>query len=43
MRTMLGRVTLSASLWLAACNTINVMGKDIRAAGQSIEDASKKK
>jgi len=28
---------------LAGCNTINGMGKDIKAAGSSIEDASKKK
>jgi entericidin B len=28
---------------LAGCNTINGMGKDIKSAGQTIEDASKKK
>ena len=28
---------------LVGCNTINGMGKDIKSAGQSIEDASKKK
>jgi len=28
---------------LAGCNTINGMGKDIKAAGSTIEDASKKK
>jgi predicted small secreted protein len=28
---------------LAGCNTINGVGKDIKAAGSSIEDASKKK
>ena len=32
-----------ALLVLAGCNTINGMGKDIKSAGQSIEDASKKK
>jgi predicted small secreted protein len=38
--------TLSLALALfalAGCNTINGMGKDIKFAGQSIEDASKKK
>jgi predicted small secreted protein len=28
---------------LAGCNTINGMGKDIKAGGQAIEDVSKKK
>ena len=28
---------------LAGCNTMNGLGKDIKAAGSSIEDASKKK
>ena len=28
---------------LVGCNTINGMGKDIKAAGSTIEDASKKK
>ena len=32
-----------ALLLLAGCNTINGMGKDIKASGQAIEDASKKK
>ncbi len=32
-----------ALLLLAGCNTINGMGKDIKAAGSTIEDASKKK
>jgi entericidin B len=30
-------------LVLTGCNTINGMGKDIKAAGSTIEDASKKK
>ena len=35
---------LTLALWLlAGCNTINGMGKDIKSAGQSIEDAAKKK
>ena len=28
---------------LAGCNTINGVGKDIKSAGQTIEDAAKKK
>ncbi len=28
---------------LAACNTIDGLGKDIKKAGESIEDAAKKK
>jgi len=36
-------VLLLALSVLAGCNTINGMGKDIKSAGQSIEDASKKK
>ena len=28
---------------LAGCNTINGMGKDIKSAGEKIEDVSKKK
>ena len=43
MRTMLALLMLALAMGLAACNTINGMGKDIKAAGQSIEDASKKK
>ena len=43
MRTMLSLLMLALAMGLAACNTINGMGKDIKAAGQSIEDASKKK
>ncbi len=27
--------------WLSACNTIHGMGKDIKKAGEKIEDASK--
>ena len=43
MITMLALLMLALAMGLAACNTINGMGKDIKAAGQSIEDASKKK
>ena len=41
MRTLLG---LIASLTLlAACNTFEGVGKDIQKAGETIENASKKK
>jgi predicted small secreted protein len=33
----------AAMFVLAACNTIDGIGKDIRKAGESIEDAAKKK
>jgi predicted small secreted protein len=36
-------VMLLALYVLAGCNTINGMGKDIKSAGEKIEDASKKK
>ncbi len=32
-----------ALLLLAGCNTIGGMGQDIKATGQTIEDAAKKK
>jgi predicted small secreted protein len=35
---------IAVAAWaLAACNTIDGFGKDIRKAGESIEDAVKKK
>jgi predicted small secreted protein len=34
---------LLALIVLAGCNTINGMGKDIKSAGEKIEDVSKKK
>jgi len=36
-------VMVLALMLLAGCNTINGMGKDIKAGGQAIEDVSKKK
>jgi predicted small secreted protein len=33
----------AAMFVLAGCNTIDGIGKDIRKAGESIEDAAKKK
>jgi predicted small secreted protein len=41
MKTLL--VLALALFVLAGCNTINGMGKDIKAAGEKIEDVSKKK
>jgi predicted small secreted protein len=34
---------LAAATWLAGCNTVEGMGKDIQKAGEKIEDAAKKK
>jgi predicted small secreted protein len=36
-------MVLLALYVLAGCNTVNGMGKDIKAGGQAIEDVSKKK
>ena len=36
-------VTLIATLWmLAACNTMEGLGKDVKSAGDSLENAAKK-
>jgi predicted small secreted protein len=36
-------VTLIATLWLlAACNTMEGLGKDIKTAGDSLENAARK-
>jgi predicted small secreted protein len=44
MNTMKTLIAVLAAAWLlAACNTIEGMGKDIQKAGEKIEDASKKK
>jgi predicted small secreted protein len=42
MKKLLGLV-LAAAWVLAGCNTIEGMGKDISKAGETIENASKKK
>ncbi|HEX6706408.1 MAG TPA: entericidin A/B family lipoprotein [Albitalea sp.] len=36
-------LVVAAMFVLAACNTIDGIGKDIKKAGESIEDAAKKK
>ncbi len=37
-------IALLASAWLlAGCNTVSGMGKDIKAAGEKIEEATSKK
>ncbi|CAG1017294.1 hypothetical protein BURC_01935 [Burkholderiaceae bacterium] len=41
MRNLL--LIAAAVLSLAACNTIDGIGKDIKKAGESIEDAASKK
>jgi predicted small secreted protein len=45
MRNLLLLVAMlsTAMFSLSACNTIDGMGKDIKKAGESIEDAAKKK
>jgi entericidin A len=40
--TLIATLCLSVSL-LAACNTIEGVGKDVKKAGNTIEDAAKKK
>ena len=32
----------SLCMWLAGCNTVEGVGKDVKAAGQSIENAAQK-
>ena len=41
MRNLL--LVVAAMFVLAACNTIDGIGKDIKKAGESIEDAARKK
>ena len=36
-------ILLAATWLLAACNTMQGLGKDIRAGGEKIEEAAKKK
>ena len=36
-------LVVAAMFVLAACNTVDGIGKDIKKAGESIEDAAKKK
>ena len=43
MKKLFVLITLSLSvLWLAGCNTVEGMGKDIAKAGDAIEGAAKK-
>ena len=43
------RLSLSVSLWvflvsvLSACNTVQGIGKDVKKAGEAVENAAKKK
>ena len=41
-RLLIALAALCATLGLAACNTIEGMGKDISKAGTAIEDTAKK-
>jgi predicted small secreted protein len=45
MRNLLLTVAVwcAVAFGLAACNTVDGIGKDIKKAGESIEDAAKKK
>ena len=44
MKTLIALVlTLAAVLGLSACNTMEGIGKDVKKAGSTIEDAAKKK
>ena len=44
MKTLIALVfTLVAALGLSACNTMEGIGKDVKKAGSTIEDAAKKK
>ena len=43
MKTLAARAALAAfALWLAGCNTIAGIGKDVKAGGQAIESAAEK-
>ena len=43
-KLLLLAAALSAAAWLlAACNTVDGLGKDIKKAGETIEDAASKK
>ena len=33
---------IAAALWLAGCNTVEGVGKDIKKGGEVIEDAARK-
>ncbi|MCC7006819.1 MAG: entericidin A/B family lipoprotein [Ottowia sp.] len=41
-KSFLSLAMLVATLLLSACNTVSGVGKDIKAGGQAVEDASKK-
>jgi predicted small secreted protein len=43
MKTLLAGLVTGVLLLLVGCNTIEGLGKDITKAGESIENASKKK
>ena len=44
IKNLLSLLTMAAAAFaLAACNTMDGLGKDIQKAGQSLEDAANKK
>ena len=43
MSKLLGVAAVLMSVWLVGCNTFEGLGKDISKAGETIENASKKK
>ena len=43
MKKLLGLMMLGVFVLLVGCNTVEGMGKDITKAGETIENASKKK
>ncbi len=44
MKTLITQITLLAALFvLAGCNTIEGVGKDVKKAGSTVEEAAKKK
>ena len=42
-KLLIALFTVTVAAWLAGCNTVEGMGKDIQKAGEKIEDAAKKK
>jgi predicted small secreted protein len=42
-KLLISLLAMTITVWLAGCNTMEGMGKDIQKAGEKIEDAAKKK
>ena len=41
LRKLIALLLVSSSVSLAACNTIEGMGRDVQSAGEAVEDAAK--